>query len=92
VDDMRGALGQRVRELREELGYSQEELAERADLHVTYISGIERGQRNPGLNILASLAKALRVSLPALVTDLKPHMRIKTRRRGRPPRRIRSAG
>ncbi|MFH1572937.1 MAG: helix-turn-helix transcriptional regulator, partial [Acidobacteriota bacterium] len=71
MDDLRAALGQRVRELRERLRLSQEQLAERADLHWTYISGIERGKRNLGLNILARLARALKVSLPALVTDLR---------------------
>jgi transcriptional regulator with XRE-family HTH domain len=89
VDDLRGALGVRVKELRERQGLSQEQLAERADLHVTYISGIERGQRNPGLNILASLAKALRMSLPSLVTDLRPNLRLRARHRGRPPHRAR---
>lgn len=83
MDDLRAALGQRVRELRQRLRLSQEQLAERADLHWTYISGIERGQRNPGLNILARLARALKVSLPTLVTDLRFHGKIE-RRRGRP--------
>ena len=89
MDDLRGALGLRIKELRERQGLSQEQLAERADLHVTYISGIERGQRNPGLNILASLAKALKTSLPALVADLRPNVKVKVRDRGRPPNRVR---
>ena len=42
--------------------FSQEQLAARADLHWTYISGIERGIRNPGLNIPVRLAKALELS------------------------------
>jgi transcriptional regulator with XRE-family HTH domain len=90
VDDLRAALGHRVRELRDRLGLTQEQLAERADLHPTYVSGIERGERNPGLNILARLAKALRVALPALVTDLRPQARVKPRP-GRPRKRARSA-
>jgi transcriptional regulator with XRE-family HTH domain len=84
VDDLRAALGHRVRELRERLRLSQEQLAERADLHWTYVSGVERGRRNPGLNTLARLAKALKVTLPTLVTDLRPHTKVKIRR-GRPP-------
>jgi transcriptional regulator with XRE-family HTH domain len=44
-------------------GWSQAQLAERADLDLTYISGIERGRRNPALNSLARLAKALSVTL-----------------------------
>jgi transcriptional regulator with XRE-family HTH domain len=85
VDDLRAALGVRVRELRERGGWSQEQLAERAELHVTYVSGIERGRRNPGLSILARLAKGLKLSLPALVMDLRPRSTPKPRR-GRPPR------
>jgi transcriptional regulator with XRE-family HTH domain len=84
VDDLRAALGSRVRDLRDRIGLSQEQLAERADLHWTYISGIERGRRNPGLNILARLAKALNVTLPMLVSDLRQAARVKVRR-GRPP-------
>lgn len=61
-----------MRERRERLGLSQEQLAERASLHWTYVSGVERGRRNPSLNTLARLAKALGVSLPQLVANLRP--------------------
>jgi transcriptional regulator with XRE-family HTH domain len=87
VDDLRAALGHRVKELREALDLSQEQLAERAGLHVTYISGVERGRRSPGLNTLARLARALKITLPVLVADLRPQLKLKPRRRGRPPRR-----
>jgi transcriptional regulator with XRE-family HTH domain len=60
-----------LRSLREKRGLSQEQLAERAELHWTYVSGIERGKRNPGLNILGRLSRALDISLPQLVTGLK---------------------
>jgi transcriptional regulator with XRE-family HTH domain len=83
-------LGQRVRDLRERLDLTQEQLAERANLHPTYVSGIERGVRSPGLNILARLARALKVSLPALVTDLRPLTKVK-RVPGRPKKKTRSA-
>ena len=86
MDDLRAALGERVRELREQQGLSQEQLAERSTLDVTYISGIERGRRNPGLNSLNRLAKALKVALPALVTDLRQPRRREIRR-GRPRKR-----
>jgi transcriptional regulator with XRE-family HTH domain len=67
VDDLRPALGRRVRALREKLGLSQEQLAERAQLHWTYVSEIERGRRNPSLNILGRLARALDVPLSKLL-------------------------
>jgi transcriptional regulator with XRE-family HTH domain len=71
VDDLRPAFGRRVRALREKLGLSQEQLAERAQLHWTYVSEIERGRRNPSLNILARLARALDVPLGKLLSDLR---------------------
>jgi len=45
---------------------SQEELAHRAEVHATYLSAIERGQRNPSLENLCAIARALRVSLATL--------------------------
>ncbi len=90
MDDLRGALGHRIRHLRERLGLSQEELAERANLHWTYVSGLERGRRNPGLSTLVRLASALETTLPALVTNLRAHVRV-TVRVGRPPKTRRSA-
>lgn len=62
-------VGHAVRKLRRELGLSQEELAERADLHRTYIAGIERGGRNITLRSLERLAKALGVSVTDLLAD-----------------------
>ncbi len=53
--------GKRVRALRDELGISQEELADRADLDRTYIGGIERGERNVSLVNISRVAKALGV-------------------------------
>ena len=53
------AFGAAVRARREELAWSQEELGFEADLDRTYISGIERGVRNPTLKIVGRLAKAL---------------------------------
>ena len=53
--------GRRVRQLREEQGYSQEGFAEVVGIHRTYIGGIERGERNPTLTMIARIAKALNV-------------------------------
>jgi transcriptional regulator with XRE-family HTH domain len=66
VADVRIPFGRRVRELRHGLGLTQEQLAERAELHWTYVSGIERGLRSPRLHVVAKLAKALNVDLADL--------------------------
>ena len=58
-DKTLSALGLNVRERREARALTQEKLAERAGLDATYISGIERGLRNPGIKNVAKLAKAL---------------------------------
>jgi len=65
--DARRRLAKNLTRLRDEKGWSQEELADQAGLHRTYVSGIERCVRNPTLLILERLAKALKVSLGTLV-------------------------
>ena len=60
------ALGQNVRRRRETRELTQEKLAEKAGLDPTYISGIERGLRNPGIKNVARLAKALGLSTAEL--------------------------
>ncbi len=59
--------GATVRAIRQRLGMSQEALAERADLHRTYITGIEAGVRNVTLNSIDKLARALEVSAASLL-------------------------
>ncbi len=54
-------LGNNIRKFREAKDWSQEDLAEKSDLHRTYISGIERGVRNPSLTIIFKLANGLSV-------------------------------
>jgi transcriptional regulator with XRE-family HTH domain len=53
--------GERVTELRRTRGLSQQQLANKAGLHRTYISGVERGERNVGLLNIHRLAAALGV-------------------------------
>ena len=60
--EIRKQVGLNVRRLREARGLSQEELAFEAELHRTYISGVERGVRNPTVTVLAKIAQGLKVS------------------------------
>jgi transcriptional regulator with XRE-family HTH domain len=57
--DVRSRVGANVKRLREAKGLSQEELAFEADMHRTYVSGIERGRRNPTVTVVERLADAL---------------------------------
>jgi transcriptional regulator with XRE-family HTH domain len=63
--------GQNVRKNRTEKGLSQEALAEKADLDPTYISGIERGVRNPSLLSIVRIAKALGTDSGSLFEGVK---------------------
>jgi transcriptional regulator with XRE-family HTH domain len=63
------AFGRRVRELRLERGLSQEGLAELAGLHRNYVGGVERGERNVGLDNVVALARALAVPTAELFPD-----------------------
>ena len=58
--------GKRIRQLRLKKKWSQEKLAEESGLHWTYISGIERGKRNLGIENVVKLSRALRVDVGRL--------------------------
>ena len=66
---VKSRFGNRLRQLRNERGYSQEELAERAELHRNYVGGVERGERNVALENIVKLAKALSVPPGDLFVD-----------------------
>ena len=61
--------GTAVKFRRESLGLTQEDLADRATLHRTYISDIERGFRNVNLVNVENLAKALEMTIAGLVKE-----------------------
>lgn len=65
--DLRAVVGRNVRLERERLSLPQDELAHRAGIHVTYLSGVENGRRNITLNVLERLARALGKSEAELV-------------------------
>ncbi|OGH15916.1 MAG: transcriptional regulator [Candidatus Levybacteria bacterium RIFCSPHIGHO2_01_FULL_40_58] len=67
MDDIRTKFGRNLRKLRDERKLTQEELADKAGMHFTYIGQIERGLRNPSLVNLHKLAKALKVSAGQLL-------------------------
>lgn len=64
--DIRKRFGKRVKALRDAKGWSQEELADRAGLHRTYVSAVERAVRNPTLTVIERIAKALKVPVAEL--------------------------
>ena len=73
--DIRRRVGINVRRLRKVRGYSQEKLAFECGLHRTYISGVERGIRNPTVVILDKIAKALKVPPARLLEESTPSRR-----------------
>lgn len=70
MNSLLAQFGKNVRKLREAKGFSQEELAYLANLHRTYISSLERGERNVSLVNIKKMAKALDVSVSHLLRDL----------------------
>ena len=64
--DVAKVLGMRIRELRASRHLTQEQLAAGAQLHVTYLSSLEGGNRNPSLRTCYSIATALQISLAEL--------------------------
>ena len=59
--DIRKVIGRNVRDFRQDRIWSQEELADRAGVHRTYISQVERGVTNPTATVIAKIADALGV-------------------------------
>ena len=69
MDAVQKKFGERVRSIRLRRGISQEALADKAGLHRTYVSSVERGERNATLTTIEKLAMALEVSMAELLSD-----------------------
>ncbi len=67
--DVRKRVGTNLKRLRQDRGLSQEELAFESGLHRTYISGVERGVRNPTVLVLEEIAAALKVPAAKLLEE-----------------------
>lgn len=66
MDELLTTIGSRLREARGTLGLSQEEVAARAKLNTSYLSQIERGTKNPSLDVLERVATAVGLTLEEL--------------------------
>ena len=66
--DVRRLVGANLRDIRRKRGISQEELAFECGLHRTYVSGVERGVRNPTVAVLDKIARALGVPAAELLS------------------------
>ena len=63
-------LGERIREARKSLGWTQEALADYAGIDRSYIGGVERGERNLTFNVLCEICRALGCDLAALTQGI----------------------
>jgi transcriptional regulator with XRE-family HTH domain len=70
IDRRCAAIGQSIKRTREKKKLSQEKLAERADIHTSYIGQIERGLRYPSLKVLFKIADAMNVKISDLFTGI----------------------
>lgn len=66
--DIQVKLGEKIKKIRKEKGFSQEQLATKSKLHRTYISDIERGDRNISIRNIEKIAKALGVAISDLLS------------------------
>lgn len=64
-------IGNRIRHRRNELGYSQEQLAEYSDLHPSYIGQLERGEKTPSIETLYKITTGLQISLSYFMNGLE---------------------
>ena len=69
MQDWRKIVGRNVRKFRLQRGMTQEQLGFEAEIDLTYVGGIERGQRNPSLLVMARIADALSTPLVKLLSE-----------------------
>ena len=70
--NVKTAFGRNVRRLRSQKKLSQEELADRAHLHRTYVGGVERGERNIALENIIAISAALGCPVAELFIGIDP--------------------
>ena len=63
-------IGNRIRQLRVKKGFSQEKLAELSELNTSYIGQIERGEKNPSVDTVYNIAKALDMDMSVLFKNI----------------------
>lgn len=69
---LRHIIGERIRDIRKQKGLSQEELAERAGLHPTYIGQLERGEKSATIDSLEKVTAALEITFEELFRHVQP--------------------
>lgn len=69
--DIKQKIGKRIKELRALKGFSQEELAARADIDRTYVNSVENGKRNISIINIEKVAAGLEVSIQDFFKDTK---------------------
>ncbi|MDH4986204.1 helix-turn-helix transcriptional regulator [Aminobacter anthyllidis] len=72
MEDVRAILAGNIKAARKRLNLSQEDLASRAEIDRTYVSGIERQVRNPTITVVAKFAEALETTAAELLADRAP--------------------
>lgn len=79
LDETKKGLGKRIKQLRKAKGWSQQELADKSNMQYSYLGLIERGERNPTLEIIDKIAKGLGVEISQLFLfkeGLKPEAEV----------------
>ncbi|CAM4115916.1 helix-turn-helix domain-containing protein [Paenibacillus alkaliterrae] len=67
MSEIAGLIGENIRQLRKKRGLSQEQLALRADINASYMGQVERGEKNPTIDVLSKIALALQLPIGQIV-------------------------